>query len=314
MNNRDPQNQKASEAKRRVLGIIGVGNMGGAIANNLLAKGWTLWVHDIDEAKTKALQARGALVARDPLEMLAHCQDIIICVVDAEQVGVIVRAMCSAQPSGSSKPLGPGHTVFLCPTTAPSDVERFAREMALCGAGVVDAPMSGGPARALEGRMSLMVACTNTLYRESQALLKAIAEPVFYISEQVGDAAKTKLVNNLLAAINLIASAEVIALAEKVGLDLQTTLNVIESSSGQSWVGSDRMRRAIGQDPRTLTPTAHMTLLEKDTRLALEMSGSLGYAGPLGAAAARTFKQASASGLAHCDDAAILEFLRHYKQ
>jgi 3-hydroxyisobutyrate dehydrogenase-like beta-hydroxyacid dehydrogenase len=122
----------------------------------------------------------------------------------------------------------------------------------------------------------------------------------------VGDAARTKLVNNLAAGINLVGAAEVLVLAHKMGLDLTRTLDVLAQSSGQSWIGSDRMRRAIAGD---YEPRAHMTLLQKDTRLALEAAGALGFTGPLGAAARDVFAQASAGGLAEQDDAALFKWL-----
>jgi 3-hydroxyisobutyrate dehydrogenase-like beta-hydroxyacid dehydrogenase len=168
--------------------------------------------------------------------------------------------------------------------------------------------MSGGPVRAREGSMSLMVACTDGVFARCQPLLKALSSKVFHISQRLGDGARTKLVNNLLAGINLVGAAEAMALAERMGLDLKTTLDVIEQSSGQSWIGSDRMHRAIGGD---LAPRAHMTLLAKDTLLAIEAAQKAGFAGPLGETASQVFSKAVQAGLADQDDGALLGFLRH---
>ena len=195
---------------------------------------------------------------------------------------------------------------MLCPTIAPQDVESIVRELAALGVDAVDAPMSGGPARARDGSMSLMVACTDAVFERCQPLLEALSSKLFRISGRPGDGARTKLVNNLLAGINLVGAAEVLALANRMGLDLNRTLDVIEQSSGQSWIGSDRMRRAIAGD---LEPRAHMTLLQKDTRLALEAAQALGFVGPLGAAARDVFAQASTGGLAEQDDAALFKWL-----
>jgi 3-hydroxyisobutyrate dehydrogenase-like beta-hydroxyacid dehydrogenase len=140
--------------------------------------------------------------------------------------------------------------------------------------------------------------------------LEALSRKVFRISERVGDGARTKLVNNLLAGINLVGAAEVMALADRMGLNLRTTLDVIEQSSGQSWIGSDRMRRAIAGD---LEPRAHMTLLAKDTRLAQEAAVSAGFVGPLGAFASGVFAAALDAGLSELDDGALLGFLQRPK-
>jgi L-threonate 2-dehydrogenase len=210
-------------------------------------------------------------------------------------------------PEGAAARLHAGQTVMLCPTIAPLDTESLAAELAARGVGCIDAPMSGGPARARDGSMSLMLAAPTALLARHGALLAQLSSNRFVISERVGDGARTKLVNNLLAGINLVGAAEVLALADRMGLDMGATLDVIERSSGQSWIGSDRMRRAIEGD---LVPRAHVTLLEKDTRLAVEAAQAAGFEGPLGARAAAVFAQAHAAGLAALDDSALLGLLR----
>ena len=135
-----------------------------------------------------------------------------------------------------------------------------------------------------------------------------MSNQVFRISQQPGDGAKTKLINNLLAGINLAGAAEVLALSERMGLDMTTTLNVIEQSSGQSWIGSDRMRRAIADD---FAPRAHTTLLAKDTRLAVSAANQLGFKPLLGQLTADTFARALAHGLAEQDDASLIKLMRH---
>ena len=140
-----------------------------------------------------------------------------------------------------------------------------------------------------------------------QALFDALSSRVFHVSKRVGDGARTKLVNNLLAGINLVGAAEALALAERLGLDAERTLQVMAASSAQSWIASDRMPRALAGD---FAPRAHMTLLEKDTALAVQAAESAGFTGPLGPLAAQVFARASAAGLAEWDDAAVLTYLR----
>ena len=166
--------------------------------------------------------------------------------------------------------------------------------------------MSGGPLRARDGSMSLMVACADDVFEQHSVLLQALSNKLFRISQRPGDGARTKLVNNLLAGINLVGAAEVLALAGRMGLDLGTTLDVIEQSSGQSWIGSDRMRRAIAGD---FAPRAHTTLLAKDTRLALEAAQAAGFEPALGRIAAGTFAHALDAGLAGEDDASVFKLL-----
>ena len=283
------------------LAIIGVGNMGGAMAANLLTRGWPVNVCDRYHARCAALAPLGALAFDNPGDaaVAAHCT--IVCVVDAQQTRDVLFG--SAGVAGAMKL---GGTVFLCPTIAPGDVEDIAARLRPLGLHCVDAPMSGGPARARDGSMSLMVACADFVFERHRLLIETLSSRVFRIGERIGDGARTKLVNNLAAGINLVAAAEVMVMAGRMGLDAQATLEVIEQSSGQSWIGSDRMRRAIAGD---YAPRAHMTLLEKDTRLAVQAALDAGFDGPLGGVARNVFAAASAAGLADLDDAALLKYL-----
>ena len=284
--------------------IVGVGNMGGGMAANLLSKNWTVLVSDVDPEKVEKWISKGAVAqsirTQKAPDLVANTVTIV-CVVDAVQTEDVLFG-----DQGLAYKLASGQTVMLCPTILPQDVESFAARLAERGIHTIDAPMSGGPARAADGTMSLLVACPDAVFAQQADLLNALSSKVFNISDKPGDAARTKLVNNLLAGINLVGAAEALALAAKLGLDVGKTLRVIEQSSGQSWIGSDRMRRAIVGD---YEPRAHVTLLEKDTRLALECALAAGFVGPLGAAASSVFAQAHAAGLAAQDDAAVFKYL-----
>ncbi len=281
--------------------IVGVGNMGGAMARRLLDQRWPVQVFDIDRAKVEALQKLGAVACGNPRQAVAGCSLLIVCVVDAEQVNDVLFG-----PQGAAEVMHPGQAVLLCPTIAPRDVEELARRLAERGIAAIDGPMSGGPARARDGSMSLMVACDDAVFERQRAVIDALSSKVFRMGNQCGDGARMKLVNNMLAGINLVGAAEAMALAERLGLDLHQALSVIEESSGQSWIGTDRMRRAIAGD---YAPRAHVTLLQKDTRLALEAAAAAGFAGPLGAAARDVFERAAEAGLGELDDAALFKLL-----
>lgn len=275
--------------------------MGGALAANLLSRGWPVHVCDLVSRRMQALSPLGAVAHQSPERAAGHAEALIVCVVDAAQCEDVLFA-----DHGAAAVMRPGQLILLCPTVAPGDIEAMAGRLAARGLSVLDAPMSGGPARARDGSMSLMVAGEAVTFQRYEILLRTLSNRVFYIGERVGDGARTKLVNNLLAGINLVGAAEVLALARRMGLDAGRTLDVIEQSSGQSWIGSDRMRRAIAGD---LVPRAHMRLLAKDTRLAVQAAEAAGFAAPLGGAAAEAFARACADGLEELDDAALLRWL-----
>jgi L-threonate 2-dehydrogenase len=283
--------------------IIGVGNMGGSMALNLLGKGYAVYVCDVDADREGYLQKKGAFAGMKPAQSATKSGVTIVCVVDHLQVDDALQGLLQA-PAADLK----NHTVLLCPTISPQDVERFAKLLADHGVATIEAPMSGGPKRAQDGSMSLMVACTDDLFKQHEPLLCDLSSKLFHVSQRLGDGARTKLVNNLLAAINLTGAAEAIAMAEKLGLDTSRTLDVIEQSSGQSWIGSERMRRAIAGNVQP--PGAHMTLLAKDTQLALEAARAAGCANPMGKVATGLFAQALERGMSDLDDAQMLGLLK----
>ena len=285
--------------------VVGAGNMGGGMLARLLGLGWSVAVHDIDPQVQSQAVALGAVACGSALEaarMLAPDGVLMVVVVDAAQTEAVLWGEGGAGPV-----MKPGQSVMLCPTLGPATVQSQAERLAPMGVDFIDAPMSGGPVRAQQGTMSLMVACSDAVWQRSQKLLTALSQQVFRVGTRAGDGARTKLVNNLLAAVNLAGAAEAMALAERLGLNPAATLSVIEASSGQSWIGSDRMRRALAGD---FEPRAHVTLLAKDTGLAVQAADDVAFDPPLGRLARDLFAQALGQGWADLDDAALLKLMR----
>lgn len=286
-----------------VVGIVGVGNMGGGMARNLLARGWAVQVCDLVPEKCRALESFGALPRANACDVATKSIATVIAVVDAAQTREVLFGPGGVLRAGAHAADGSPRAVLLCPTIAPADVEDCAGRLSAAGFDVIDAPMSGGPARAADGSMSLMVACDEAAFARQRPLIESLSSRVFRVGTRPGDGARTKLVNNLLAGINLAGAAQALALARHLGLDAARTLAVIEQSSGQSWIGSDRMHRALAGD---FAPRAHMTLLAKDTALAMQMARAAGVEPSLGVEAAAAFARAVEAGLSELDDAALL--------
>ena len=299
------------------VGMVGIGNMGLGLALRLRDAGIAVSVCDIDANRTVLAAEAGARVCATPAEAARGCALLAVVVVDAAQTEAVLfgtsaidnatNSATAGATAGAAAALPPGAAVLLCPTLGPADVESIAARLGATGLGCIDAPMSGGPVRARDGSMSLMVACSDALWARHQPLLLHLAAGLLRVGSRCGDGARTKLVNNLLAAVNLAAAAEALALATHLGLDAGRTLDVIARSSGQSWIGSDRMARALAGD---FAPRAHTTLLAKDTRLALAMVARAGLPAPvLGQRAAALFQDALAAGYADEDDARMLSLL-----
>jgi 3-hydroxyisobutyrate dehydrogenase-like beta-hydroxyacid dehydrogenase len=299
----------ANMSRNWPVAVVGAGNMGGGMLARLCALGWSVAVHDTDpqaQAQAVALGAVSCGSAMQAAQALAPHGVLLVAVVDAAQTEAVLWG--DGDHGGGAGPhLQPGQTVMLCPTLGPGTVQTQAERLAQRGVDCIDAPMSGGPVRARDGSMSLMVACTEAVWQRHQNLLNALSGQVFRVGTRAGDGARTKLVNNLLAAVNLAGAAEAMALAERLGLDPVATLSVIEASSGQSWIGADRMHRALAGD---FAPRAHVSLLAKDTGLAVQAAEAVAFEPLLGRLARDVFAQAMAQGLQDQDDAALLKWMR----
>lgn len=281
------------------VGVIGVGNMGGAMAARLLALGHRVVVRDIRPEAEAVLKQLGALVAANPAAVAQAADFIVIAVVDAAQN----EAVLFDELHAAAASLTPRHVVLLTSTIAPADAASLAHRIAARGAAALDAPVSGGPQRARDGSMSLMIGATDADCARAQPLLAALSSSVFRVGEQPGQGAAMKLVNNMLAAVNLVAAGEACAVAARAGLDLATVSRVVNASSGQSWIFAERAARLLAGD---VSPRAHVSLLAKDSALAAAFAQELGVTCALGQVAATEFADALRAGLADADDSAML--------
>lgn len=280
------------------VGVVGIGLMGLAMAQRLREAGHPVWVRDLRPEREALARAAGCQVADSPAALASHCRLVLVAVVDGAQLQAVVRG-----PDGLVQARPAPDAVLLCPTVAPDEVAAAAQALALAGIATVDAPMSGGPVRARAGTMSLMLAGAPEVLARHRAVLDCLSNQQVHVGARLGDGARTKLVNNLLAAVNLAGAAQAMALAQRLGLDAATTLATLARSSGHSWIGSDRLQRALAGDETVHAATA---LLAKDSRLAMAMARQAGSEPSLGAEAARLFAQACSDGLAPADDSRLL--------
>jgi putative dehydrogenase len=284
------------------VGVIGAGQMGLGIALSAARAGLRTGVRDIDPAREALARDARLEVFASPADVGRRCQAIVIVVVDAGQIEQVLDG-----PDGLLGALSPGTIVLFCSTIAPADAARFCARVVAAGASALDAPISGGPARAQAGTMSIMLAGAADARRMAEPLLAAVADRRFLVGERPGDASRAKLVNNLMAGIHLMAAAEAVALAERLGLDPDLIVELVGASSGQSWMADDRLPRALAGD---LAPRAQSHVLAKDVRLANEAARSAGLELPLGAVASELFGQLCEGGWRNLDDASALAYYR----
>jgi 3-hydroxyisobutyrate dehydrogenase len=292
----------ASATNVPAVGVIGAGAMGMGVVRSLLRAGLPTHVRDIRPEVHAVAQALGARCHPSPAALVAHCEVTIVLVVDAAQVETVLFGA-----DGAAQALAGGRIVAVASTVDPDFVAALAPRLAQAGGELVDAPVSGGPARAADGTMTMMVAGSDAALARCAPVFAATAGKVFRVGARPGDAARFKIVNNLLAAANLAAGAEALALAAKAGLDPAQVVDVVNASSGASWIFADRMPRALAGD---YTPRAAARILCKDVGIAVAFAARHGVPAPFAAAAHAAFAATLAAGYGEEDDAAILKWNR----
>jgi L-threonate 2-dehydrogenase len=284
------------------IGVIGIGAMGMGIARSLARHGHRVHVRDVREEAHEEARSFGAKAHASPAALAQACDVIWTVVVDHAQTEEVLFG-----EGGAVKEARPGTLVVASSTVAPGDVESLAAQVQAAGLLFVDAPISGGPAKAAAGTMSVMYAGAQAALDRFMPLVPQVSGKAFAISQRAGDAMKVKVVNNMLAATHLVAAAEAFTLAERLGLDLQVFYDVACASSGQSWMLADRMGRALKGDK---TVAAAMPIITKDIGLAVQAARANKSAAPLAAIAENQLQAAIAAGFREADDGAVWEYLR----
>jgi 3-hydroxyisobutyrate dehydrogenase-like beta-hydroxyacid dehydrogenase len=282
--------------------VIGTGAMGGGVVQSLARAGIPVIARDIRaDAQARAV-AHGARAAGSAREAGAGAAVAIILVVDAGQVDTVLFGA-----DGLVEGMAQGGIVLLSSTVDPAYARALGPRLDPHGLVLLDAPVSGGPAKAAAGTMTMMVAGAAAARARVGPVLAAISGRVFVIGDRPGDAATMKIVNNLLAAANLAAGAEALALGMRAGLDAQLMADVIGASSGASWIVADRLPRALARD---YAPRAATRVLAKDAAIAAALAERLGVAAPFASLARAAFAEAVTVGHGEEDDAAMFLFAK----
>ena len=259
--------------------------MGMGVAKALLERGFAVAVCDLVPEREAEAVAHGA--TRD----FGAVEVTITLVVDAAQTREVLET--------------PGPSlVMMCSTIAPSDTEAIASDLASRGIDMLDAPISGGPARAHAGTLSMMASGSDAAFARCAPVIEAMSSKCFRMGERAGDGSRMKVVNNMLAAANLAAGCEAMAMASKLGLGLDQAADVVNASSGASWIFADRMARALRGD---YAPRAAARVLLKDVGLFVQEARNLGLTAPMAECAREIFHDTVARGLGEEDDAAVLK-------
>ena len=281
------------------IGLIGLGAMGRGMAASLRRAGYRVHVHDVRPDAMQAFVADGGVACASPREMAAHCEVIVSVVVNAAQTEEV---LFGAQ--GAAGAMQAGHLFVMCSTVDPNVSIGLERRLAERGVLYLDAPISGGAAKAASGQMTMMTAGRPEAYAKAGGALEAMAAQVYKLGSSAGNGSKVKIINQLLAGVHIAAAAEAMALGLREGVDPAALYEVITHSAGNSWMFENRMAHVLAAD---YTPLSAVDIFVKDLGLVLDTARATKFPLPLASTAHQMFMQASTAGYAKEDDSAVIK-------
>jgi putative dehydrogenase len=285
------------------VGVIGLGAMGMGMAQSLRRAGHVVNVFDVRAEVAQKFAAEGG-VACASLADIAKASDILVSVVvNAAQTESVLMGDGTAA-SGCIHHLKPGSVFVMCSTVDPAFSVGLEKTLNAKGLLYIDAPISGGAAKAASGQMTMMTAGTPEAYAKAEPFLNAMAAKVYKLGDSAGAGSKVKIINQLLAGVHIAAAAEAMALGLREGVDPDALYEVITHSAGNSWMFENRMAHVLAAD---YTPLSAVDIFVKDLGLVLDMARASKFPLPLSSTAHQMFMQASTAGFAKEDDSAVIK-------
>jgi 3-hydroxyisobutyrate dehydrogenase len=283
----------------QAVGLIGLGAMGRGMAGSLRRAGHEVHVHDVRDEAMQAFVAEGGTACASPQDMAEACDVIVSVVVNAAQTEEVLFG-----DRGAAQAMQPGSLFVMCSTVDPNWSVDLEARLGRRGVLYLDAPISGGAAKAASGQMTMMTAGRPEAYAKAGDILDAMAAQVYKLGERAGNGSKVKIINQLLAGVHIAAAAEAMALGIREGVDPNDLYEVITHSAGNSWMFENRMAHVLAGD---YTPLSAVDIFVKDLGLVLDTAGAAKFPLPLAATAHQMFMHASAAGHGREDDAAVIK-------
>jgi 3-hydroxyisobutyrate dehydrogenase/2-hydroxy-3-oxopropionate reductase len=275
--------------------FAGLGSMGLGMAQSLLRAGHTVQGVDPNSTRVDILRGDGAV------DDLGQADALVSAVLNADQTRAVLFG-----PEGLADRLRPGAVILSCATVAPDFAREMEAEAQARGLHYLDAPISGGAAKAAEGRLSIMAAGSADAFEASAPLLDAMAETVHRLGDSSGAGSAMKAVNQLLAGVHIAAMGEAMTFAASQGLDPSRVVDVISVSAGTSWMFENRAPHVVDAD---YAPRSKVDIWPKDLGIVTDIASDAALPLPVTQTALAQFRATSKAGMGDEDDAAIAKYV-----
>ena len=273
--------------------------MGLGMAQSLRRAGHTPYVFDLRRDVADAFAKDGGIACGSMTELGKNCDVVISVVVNAAQTESVLFGQ-----DGCAASMKPCSVFVMCSTVDPNWSVTLEARLAVMGILYIDAPISGGAAKAASGQITMMTAGKSEAYAVAEPFLNAMAARVYKLGDSAGAGSKVKIINQLLAGVHIAAAAEAMALGLREGVKPDVLYEVITHSAGNSWMFENRMAHVLAAD---YTPLSAVDVFVKDLGLVLDMARASKFPLPLSSTAHQMFMQASTSGYAKEDDSAVIK-------
>ncbi|MDT0542374.1 MULTISPECIES: NAD(P)-dependent oxidoreductase [Streptomyces] len=288
--------------------VIGLGAMGLPMAQRL-AGAFPVAVFDIAAERRALAVEHGATEAATPAEAARDADVVVLAVRDQAQVDGALFG-----DSGAAATLKAGAVVVLTSTVGPEAARATAAALAERGADVrlVDAPVSGGPTRAGNGDLLIVVGAEPAALEAARPVLDRLASTLTVIGDKPGDGQALKAINQLLAGVHIAAAAEAVALARGLGLDPQTVIDSLSQGAAGSFMFADRgprMAQVYGDDADSVEVRSRLDIFVKDMGIVTGIAKHAHVPVPLASAAEQLYLLGERAGLAARDDSSIVTVL-----
>lgn len=289
----------------QTVAFIGLGNMGGGMAANLLKNGFIVRAFDLSDEALARAESHGAIRTTDVAQAVENA-DAVVTMLPA---GQHVESVYAGEVLASAKT---GALFLDCSTIDVATARRVSEAATARGFAMVDAPVSGGIAAANGGTLTFMVGGASEAFERARPILDAMGKAVIHAGGP-GNGQAAKICNNMLLGATMIATCESFAMARKLGLDPQTFYDISSVSSGQSWSMTSYCP-VPGVGPQTPADNGYQggfaaALMLKDLKLAGEAAASVGASVPMGNAAEALYQMLVNQGGAARDFSAMIEML-----
>lgn len=290
------------------VGFVGLGNMGGHMAQNLIKKGHPLIVYDVTAETTKALQVNGAEVAASPKEVASKCKVLVTMLPASVHVQEVYTGT-----SGIFSAVQQGSLLIDSSTIDPSVSKQMAEEAKKLGATFVDAPVSGGVNAARDGVLTFMVGSPDQVFLQVKDLLDKMGKNVVHCGP-VGTGQAAKICNNMLLAISMIGTSEAMNLGMRLGLDPKLLAKILNMSSGRCWSSEvyNPVPGVVDGVPSSNNYKGGFgtALMTKDLGLAQNAATATKSPTPLGSLSHQIYRIMNNSGYAGKDFSSTFQFLQ----